>query len=57
MVAGALLVAIGLAGLLMVRPGTGFLTYAWALILLGAGIPEVWANNRSKAEPCRLRAE
>lgn len=38
MIAGALLVATGLAGLILVGPGIGFGAYAWALVLLGLGI-------------------
>ncbi|HEY1574733.1 MAG TPA: MFS transporter [Pseudonocardiaceae bacterium] len=38
MIAGAVSVAIGLAGLVLVGQHTSFATYAWALVLLGLGI-------------------
>jgi MFS transporter, DHA2 family, methylenomycin A resistance protein len=38
MITGALLVAVGLVGLVLVGPHTGFATYVWALVLLGLGI-------------------
>lgn len=39
MVTGLVCVAAGLAGLTLVETGVGYPGYAWALLLLGAGVP------------------
>jgi DHA2 family methylenomycin A resistance protein-like MFS transporter len=39
MVTGLVCVAAGLAGLCLVQTGVGYLGYAWALVLLGVGVP------------------
>ncbi|MEU8782774.1 MFS transporter [Streptomyces sp. NPDC048637] len=39
MVTGLVCVAVGLAGLVLVEAGVGYPGYAWALLLLGAGVP------------------